>query len=117
MSIDLVYNGLAPRDDFGLPFATIKYSASLDAATATSLVVPAKYPKYKAIIKCESDLEVWVSDSGTAAVPAGATFAATTSEMIPVNGVLCREVYNGDTLSFICATAGADVSVVFYVYE
>lgn len=117
MALNTKYTALDTRSNNSLPFATIKYSATLAASTATSLVVPTVAGKFKAVIKAETDAVVWVSDSGTAAVPAGASFATVSSEMVPVNGELEREVFSGDTLSFITAGTDIDVSVVFYVLD
>jgi hypothetical protein len=108
------YTSQQPVDDFGLQFTALKYSASLAATTDTSLTIPGKAPRYKAVIKVENNGLVWVALNTTAAVPAGSTFAATTSELINDAKSLCREVKSGDVLHFITATAGTDVSVVLY---
>lgn len=112
--MDIPYTSLQQDDDFGLTFSNLKYSASLAASTDTTLTTPSSSPRYKALIKAETDGIVWVANGETAAVPAGATFAAVSSEMIPVNGELCREVKAGDVLHFITAGTNIDVSVVFY---
>jgi hypothetical protein len=97
-----------------LYFSNLKYSASLAATTDTTLTVPTKAQRYKAIIKVENNGLVWVALNATAAIPAGGTFAATTSELITDAKSLCREVKAGDVLHFFTSTAGTDVSVVFY---
>lgn len=111
------YLSQQPVDDFGLRFSNLKYSASLAATTDTTLTVPGKAQRYKAVIKVENNGLVWVALNATAAVPAGGTFAATTSELITDAKSLCREVRSGDVLHFITATAGTDVSVVFYALD
>lgn len=108
------YTSQQPVDDFGLLFADLKYSASLAATTDTTLTIPGKAQRYKAVIKVENNGLVWVALNATAAVPAGGTFAATTSELINDAKSLCREVKAGDVLHFFTATAGTDVSVVLY---
>jgi len=108
------YISQQPVDDFGLRFSELKYSASLAATTDTALTIPGNAGRYKAIIKVENNGLVWVALNATAAVPAGAGFAATTSELITDAKSLCREVKAGDVLHFITATAGTDVSVVLY---
>ncbi len=108
------YLSQQPIDDFGLRFADLKYSASLASSTDTALTVPGVAPRYKAVMKVEENGIVWVAINGTAAVPAGATFAATTSELITDAKSLCREVKAGDVLHFFTATASTDVSVVLY---
>lgn len=114
MSLPIVYTSLQQDDDFGLTFANIKFSASLAATTDTTLTIPGSAPRFKAIMRAETDAIVWVANGETAAVPAGATFASVSSEMIPVNGTLCREVKADDVLHFITAGSSIDVSVVLY---
>jgi|SRR5712672_1216063 len=108
------YISQQPIDDFGLVFSELKYSASLAATTDTTLTIPAKAARYKAIIKVENNGLVWVASNATAAVPVGTTFVATTSELITDAKSLCREVKKGEVLHFITSTAGTDVSVVLY---
>lgn len=108
------YTSQQPVDDFGLLFASLKYSASLAATTDTTLTIPSKSQRYKAVIKVENNGLVWVSSNATAEVPAGSTFAVTNSELINDAKSLCREVKAGDVLHFYTATAGTDVSVVLY---
>lgn len=108
------YISQQPVDDFGLRFSNLKYSASLAATTDTTLTVPGDAPRYKAVMKVENNGLVWVATNATAAVPAGASFAATTSELITDAKSLCREVVAAEVLHFYTTTAGTDVSVVFY---
>lgn len=108
------YISQQPVDDFGLNFSDLRYSATLASATDTTLTVPSKASRYKAVIKIEPDAVVWMAIGATAAVPVGATFAAVSSEMITGNTPLCREVKAGDVLHFISASTNRDVSVVFY---
>ncbi len=108
------YNG------FGLPFSVSKFSATLATTTDTTLVVPTSAAmgaptaslnnKFIAIFSYEPGARVWVANNTTAAVPAGATFAAVSSELNPS----ARMVQAGDTLHFITPDTTADVGVVFY---
>ena len=107
------YTSQQPVDDFGLQVTDLKYSAALPATTDTTLTIPKKAPRYKAVIKVDSNL-VWVALNATAAVPAGTSFAATTSELVSDNQTLCREVKGGDVLHFYTVTATTNVSVVLY---
>ena len=107
------YTSQQPVDDFGLSVTDLKYSAALAATTDTTLTIPGKAPRYKAVIKVDANL-VWVALNATAAVPAGTSFALTTSELISDNNTLCREVKAGDVLHFYTATATTNVSVVLY---
>lgn len=107
------YTSQQPVNDFGLGFPSLKYSASLAATTDTTLTIPGAAQRYKAVIKVDANL-VWVALNATAAVPAGTSFASTTSELISDNDTLCREVKAGDVLHFFTATATTNVSVVLY---
>ncbi len=111
------YNG------WGLNVSNQKYSASLAITTDTSLTVPStgaigsplnQVNRYIAIIQVEANLSVWFALNATAAVPAGGTFAATTSELIIGGEYFAREVKAADVMHFIAPTAGTDISVVFY---
>lgn len=108
------YISQQPVDDFGLSFPGLKYSATLAATTDTSLTIPGIAPRYKAVIKCEPSGEVWVALNGTAAVPGGSSFAATTSELLTEGQRICHEVKAGDVIHFFSVTATTDVSVVLY---
>lgn len=105
---------------FGAPFCDTIFTATLGAAAVTALTVPAKAAlgmgsatsvknTYLAVFSYAPGSKVWVANNETAAVPGGAAFAASTSEMNPP----AKKVKAGDILSFIC-TAGADVSVALY---
>jgi hypothetical protein len=108
------YNG------FGLSISDTKYSAILTVSTDTSLAVPegstmgsghsTNIIKYLAIFSYSPGASVWVSVNATAAVAAGASFAVTTSELLPT----ARYVSYGDTLHFISPAASAEVGVAFY---
>lgn len=107
---------------FGLKFTDTAYSCTLAAATDTTLTVPdhstlggvafnqEAQPSLIAIFSYDPGESVWVSINTTAAVPAGATFAATASELNPS----ARQVVGGDVIHFIAAAANVDVSVSFY---
>ncbi len=105
---------------FGLQFSTDKYSAALVQDTDTTLAVPKAGPmgscsstgtnKYLAIFEYEPGSTVFVANNQTAAIPAGASFASTTSELNPA----ARYVTAGDTLHFYTPNTTAYVVVVFY---
>ena len=111
------YNG------FGLPFSDQKYSATLAATTDTTLTVPSSSAigaplnnqnRFLAIVQVKANISVWCAVNATAAVPAGGTFAATTSELIVGGQYYAREVKAADVLHFFTPTATTEVSVVFY---
>lgn len=111
------YNG------FGLPPSDLKFSASLAITTDTSLTVPLsgaigaplnQINKWLAIVQVEANLSVWLALNATAAVPAGSTFAATTSDLIIGGEYYAVEVKAGDVMHFLAPTAGTDILVKFY---
>ena len=111
------YNG------FGLQFCDQKWSASLAITTDTSLTVPTNgavgqalnsVNKWLAIIQVEANLSVWFALNATAAVPAGSSFALTTSDLIIGSEYYGVEVKAGDVMHFFAPTAGTDILVKFY---
>lgn len=109
------YLAQQPVDDFGLRFASIKYSAMLAADTDTSFTVPGSAPRYKAVIKTfpAGSAIIWASVNSPASAPAGASLVPTSSEIIEVTSV-CREVVAGDVLHFLSQGGSAPVSIVLY---
>lgn len=111
------YNG------WGLTFTDLKFSASLAITTDTTLTVPSQSAigaplnevnKFLAVITVKANLSVWCAVNATAAVPAGTTFAATTSDLIVGTQYYAREVKAGDVLHFFAPAASTDISVLFY---
>lgn len=104
---------------FGAPFCNDTYTATLAVATDTTLTVPSisamgTFPstseaKILAVFSYEPSKKVYVAVGALASSPAGAAFAASTSELLPP----AKVVHAGDVLHFICSAA-ADVSVAFY---
>lgn len=118
-----IQNDIAGYNGFGLPVSDTKFTASLAATTDTTLAVPNgtamgmplnQVNRFLAIISVESGGNVYFAVNAAAAVPAGATFAASTSELIVGGQYFAREVLATDVLHFFTATAGTDVSVTFY---
>jgi hypothetical protein len=107
---------------FGLPFCSQIFSATLAAATNTTLAVPTisaigainstNESIYVAVFSYAPSAKVYVSVNATAVVPAGAAFAAASSSLNPT----ARIVKSTDTINMIC-TAGADVTVEFYTIQ
>ena len=111
------YNG------FGLQFSDLKYSATLAANTEATLTVPSKgsmgaaldtVNKFIAVIQVKANISVWLAMNATAAVPAGATFALTTSDLIIGGEYYGVEVKAGEVMHFITPTASTEVMVKFY---
>jgi len=98
------YNAYAPMP------CTNTSSVTLAAATAANVTVPSNFPVWIASFNYSSAAKVYVDFSGaTAAVPAGATFAATTSTLNPGQ----RTVLAGSNISVISAGI-ADVVIELY---
>lgn len=99
------YNTYAPYT------ATDKYSSTLTTGSATSITVPSNHAVWIAVFSYQPGASVWVNLTGaTAAVPAGATLAATTSELNPG----ARMVNKGTTISMITGDTSANVGVSLY---
>lgn len=114
-------------NDFGQIYSDQIYNATLTAATNTQLTVPGggimgamtsyngSNTKNKVLAVIRTTGDVWVAVNQTAAVPAGASFAAATSELVTNvldKAYLCNA---GDVLNFFSKTATTpSVSVAFY---
>lgn len=97
--------------------ANIIYTATLGAATETHITVPKGASQWLVAFSYEPGSAVWVNTvGGTAAVPAGGTLAAATSELNPAARLVKTLQNDGtaNTVSMITAAASIDVSVMFY---
>lgn len=97
---------------YQLPFCANKYSVTLTTGLEATVTVPgnSSSTKWLAVFRYEPGATVWFSLNDTAAVPAGATLAATDS-CLNFPGT---EVKTGDVLHFISADATASVGVELY---
>ena len=117
-------------NDFGQQYSDQIYSATLTAATNTQLTVPgggvmgamssfggtADKNKMTAVIRTTGD--VWVAVGQTADVPAGASFAQDTSELVTNTLDKAYLVNVGDILNFFSkAGTTPSVSVAFYAMQ
>lgn len=114
---------IAGYNGFGLQFSDQKYSATLAITTDTTLTVPSNgsigapldtVNKFLAVIQITANASVWCALNTTAAFPAGASFAATASELIIGSEYYAREVKAADVLHFFAPAANTSVSVMFY---
>lgn len=106
---------------FGSPFCDTIYSATLLATTDTTLTVPGKAAlgmasqsgtnTYLAVFSYTTN--TFVALNATAAVPAGNTFAATTSELNPT----CKKVKAGDVIHFYSSGTPSITVALYSVQE
>jgi hypothetical protein len=106
---------------FGLQFCANNYTVTLGAATEATLTVPDftsigtinnNTAKLIAVFGIEPAKKVYVALNAAAAVPVGATLAASTSELNPT----AKSVKAGDVIHVISAAA-ADVSISLYAIQ
>ena len=121
-----IQKDVAGYNGFGLQFCDQKYSATLAMGTSTTVAVPLtgslgaalnSVNKFLAIVQvynATGEGEVWCANNNTASVPAGASFAATNSDLIVQNVNYARWVKAGDVLHFLSPVADTDVCVMFY---
>lgn len=99
------YNAYAPRP------STNVYSATITNGNATSITLPSDHPEYIVALAYTPGASVWVDFSGaTAAIPVGATLAASTSTLLPGS----RTVKAGSKISIITSNTSDDVSIEIY---
>ena len=117
-----IYSYVKGVNGYGLPFSNTSFSATIDAATDTTLAVPLgaaagapvafSFNKFIVQLKYSSGTDVWVAVNNTAAAPVGAAFASTTSVLSPT----AKTVKAGDVLHFFCTTE-AEVSAEFFAVQ
>ena len=101
------------------PFCSQIYTVTLSAATEETIAVPlttsmgfaqaSQNPTFLAVFTYSSTANVYVAVNGTAAVPAGHTFGASTSVLNP-QAKICKA---GDVIHVISAGT-PDVCIEFY---
>jgi len=95
----------------GVPAPSVNYTAALTSGGGEdNITVPSSADHWVARMGYESGSSVWVAINATAALPAGATFAASDSMMKPAE----LSVNAGDTISMITGDTAADVSISLY---
>ena len=102
---------------FASPISDNKYSATIAAAGNATITLPASSPRWIVSFSYQPGSNIWVAFNGSAAVPAGATFASTGSELLPGSRVLNSVQLNGSatTINFINnGSVNADIGVVLY---
>jgi hypothetical protein len=107
---------------FGLPFCKTIYTSTLGANTEATLTIPGSSAmgvanstsksQVLAVFSYEAAKKIYVAVNGTAAVPAGNSLVASTSELNPPAKV-CKE---GDVIHVISAATG-DISIALYAIQ
>jgi hypothetical protein len=98
-------NAYAPQ------FPSNLYNATLTSGSNSSITVPSNNQNWIAILSYQPGSDMWVSVNNTAAAPAGATFAAATSFLLPAQ----LKVQAGDTISVYNNTSTSqDVGIALY---
>lgn len=102
---------------FARPPSTVIFNATLTSAHGeTHFTVPSDHAVWIAYITVQADTVVWVRINGTAAVPAGATWASANSELVPAgpSGYYALVLKAGDEVSMITSSTSAGASVALY---
>lgn len=121
-----IYNYIKGINGFGLALSDTIFTATLTANTDTTVTVPGlaaagaatayQYNKLIAIIDTISG-PLWVAVNAVAAVPAGATLAASTSRLVNPYLPMGLYVKGGDVLHFLTPSTGVEMSVAFYTIQ
>jgi len=89
----------------------INYSATIASGAHKEVTVPSSSQNWIIVFQYQFGSDIWVAINNTAAQPAGATFAATTSVLTPAQ----LHVQAGDIISCYNNNAsGQDVGISFY---
>lgn len=92
-------------------FPDLIYSAEMVLGTEEHFTVPSSNQNWIAVFSYQPGADVWVSINGTAAAPAGATFATTTSFLLPAQ----LKVQANDVIScYNNSATNQDVGVALY---
>jgi hypothetical protein len=99
------YNSFAP-----IPASDL-FSATIASAGNATVTVPSNFSKWIVNFSYQPGSDIWVAYNGTAEAPAGATFASTTSELLPG----ARAANAGDTFNLLNnGTNSSDIGVAMY---
>lgn len=107
-------------NSFAAPISTDKYSATLTAGGNSTITLPTNSAYWIVSFSFQPGADVWVAYNGSASAPAGATFASTTSELLPGSRILpstntTSSGTTATTINLLNNGAGvADVGVILY---
>lgn len=102
---------------FAAPKSDNKYSAAILAAGNATITLPTNVERWIVSFSFQPGSDVWVAYNANAAAPAGATFAATSSELLPGSRVFDSKKADGTaaTINLLNnGTSTADIGVVLY---
>jgi hypothetical protein len=106
------YNAFAP------PPSGDKYSATLAAGGNSTITLPGNANSWIVSFSYQPGADIWVAYNGSASAPAGATFASTSSELLPGSRILPAFQNNGTTATTINllnnGAGSSDVGVILY---
>ena len=106
------YNAFAPAP------STDKYSATLAAGGNATITLPSNVAQWVVSFSYQPGSNIWVAYNTSAAAPAGATFASTSSELLPGARILPSLQNNGTSPTTINllnnGTGSADIGVTLY---
>lgn len=90
-----------------------KKSATLEINNEETFTVPSTAPFWDVFFSIQPGSSIWVAYGATAEVPAGATFADTTSELNPT----IRRLAAGTVVSCITGDVTAHIGISMYAYK
>lgn len=103
---------------FAAPVSQDKYSATLSSGGNSTITLPTNAQRWIISFAYQPGSDIWVRVNGTAAAPAGATFASTTSELNPGSRIVNAYQADGITATTINllnnGSGSSDVGVVLY---
>jgi hypothetical protein len=106
------YNTFAPN------VSVDKFSVTLASGGNATLTLPTNVPTWIVSFSFQAGSNIWVAYNGTAAAPAGATFASITSELLPGSRTLPSLRNDGitaTTINLLNNGAGAaDIGIILY---
>jgi hypothetical protein len=99
-----------------MKFPTDIFTSTVPEASSIAVTTPSNFENWLAVISPQYGSEIWVALNTAATVPAGNTFASSTSVLLNpyYPFTFAFQVVAGDTLNFYSVGATADVSVAFY---
>lgn len=103
---------------YAAPVAADKYSATLASGGNATITLPKNALSWIVSFSYQPGSNIWVAVNANAAAPVGATFASTSSELLPGSRVISSVKADGTTAATINilnnGSASADIGVILY---